>query len=619
MPRLHTELPRNEPGRYGEYKTAQWLSTLDAPEMHLWFGLNHLEAVGDIDQLVGDPRVGLWVIEVKGHNLGQIAGYSRDKVEYSREGLKPHPAKKAQMEAQRLSAWLKDRPSEGRKPWVHSAVWWPNIFREDWVSAFSADQQAVRDAESMLFTDEMDSEEQFVSILKRIAPVNFYGRPTPQSALEQSGSFLSIVDLVDSPSKLIAPVLPNVVKPIPGLRKEEDFSGRRIRLSGKPGTGKTVKLLEYGFHYLEQNKRVLYTCYGKALSSEIRRELSHKVSKTAGGEFLAMDVFQLSKYLVNGIAKRPAGPKPTVKGGDYAQLFRNSTDEIVTAGAVELFDAILIDEAQDFPEYGIELLQKLSGPDTRWVVADGSGQELFPPYKPPPNLVEEMSNGTERKLRRNFRQSPQAYLVYQAFDVFMDKGAHDPARIASHNQLRTWLDQSKGKEKEFIQLGFDFDVDSLGAEIRIDPVRELEHALHENLIKPMGKQAGSVDGMILLPSGKSDKYELTKTCLDKWGIPYLDLIPVENRRQDPKESALRISTVHSARGLTADFVCVLDFDSLCTWDSGGNPRGRQLATIALSRARKQTAVLSAGNSGMYTEALSALVETCQNFFAGNQG
>lgn len=615
---VHTDLPRNEPGRYGEYQTAQWLSKLDASQMHLWFGVNHLEAVGDIDQLIGDPRVGLWVIEVKGHSLGQISGYSRDKVKYSREGEKPHPAKKAQREAQCFSTWMKDRPSEGRKPWVHSAVWWPNIFREDWVSAFSADQEAVRDAESMLFTDEMDSEEAFVSRLQKIAPVNFYGRPTPQPALENPGRFLSVIDLIDQPSKLIAPVIPKAVKPISPSSKREDFSGRRIRLTGKPGTGKTVKLLEYGFHYLEQNQRVLYTCYSKALSSEIRRELSQKVSKTTGGEFLAMDIFQLSKYLVNGLANQPTGPKPQVKKGDYAQLFRNHTDQITEAGDVEHFDVVLIDEAQDFPEYGIELLQQLSGPDTNWIVADGSGQELWPPYQPPRNLVREMSNATVRQLRRNFRQSPQAYLVYQAFDLFMDKGAKDSARNAAHKQLRAWLDQSKGKEKDFIQLGFEFDLDSLGAEIRIDDTSELELALHQNLIEPMIKKAGSVDGLVLLPSQKSPRYQAVKAFLDNRDIPYLDLIQVENRRKDPKKSALRISTVHSARGLTADFVCVLDFDSLCTWNSGGDTRGRQLATIALSRARNQTSVLSAGNPGTHTETLRTLVAICQEFFGGNQ-
>lgn len=618
MATLHTDLPSNEKGRYGEYRTAKWLSELGGESLHLWFGVNYLDAVGDIDQLIGDSRVGLCVIEVKGHSLGQILKYSRENVEFQREGLQKHPGRKAQLEAQRLSTWLKTNISDGNIPWVHSAVWWPNILRDDWKSAFVHSPGTVSDGDRMLFTDEMDSEGAFFSRLTEISGKPLFGNPPPRAALLDRDSYLSLVPHLDAPSRMVAPILPAVTRPVSESKVEEDFSEARVRLVGKPGTGKTVKLLEYGLNSLGQGQRVLYTCYNKALSSEIRRELHQKVSKNSPGEFIAMDIFQLSKYLVNGLEKNAQSfRKPSLrKAGGYEGVFEARVKEVIEAGGLEKFDLILIDEAQDFPDYGVRLLQELSGPSTRWVIADGQGQELYAPYSPSETLVKEMQTAKVRKLRRNFRQSPQAYLVYQSFDLLMDKSTLEVGRRAAHQQLKTWLEQTRGKQSEFIQLGFDFDVETLGAQILIDDSRDLERALERNLIRPMAKHPGEVDALIIAPSAASTQVEKARTYLTSLGLPFQDLFIPDNRRKDPGASSIRLSTIHSARGLTADFVCVMDFDLACQWDKG-EPRGRQLATIALSRARKQTAVLSLGESGEYVGNLQSLVAKCNQFFTDN--
>ena len=614
----HTDLPSNEKGRYGEYRTAKWLSELDGANLHLWFGVNYLDAVGDIDQLIGDLRVGLWVIEVKGHSLAQISGYSRENVEFQREGLQKHPGRKAQLEAQRLSTWLKTHIPDVKIPWVHSAVWWPNIFREDWKEAFISSPGTVIDGDHMLFTDEMDSENAFISRLVDISGQPLFGTPPPRAAVLDRDSYLSVVSHLDAPSRMVAPILPAAIRPISNSKVQEDFDEARVRLVGKPGTGKTVKLLEYGLDSLAKGRRVLYTCYNKALSSEIRRELHQKVSKTSPGEFIAMDIFQLSKYLENGLEKNAQNyRKPQLKKvGGYEGVFEARVREVIKVGELDKFDLILIDEAQDFPDYGVKLLQELSGPNTKWVVADGQGQELYPPYSPSETLVKEMQTAKVRKLLRNFRQSPQAYLVYQSFDLLMDKSTLEVGRRAAHQQLKTWLEQTRGKQADFMQLGFDFDTESLGAQILVDDSRDLEGAIERNLIRPMAKHPGGVDALILAPSGGSKEIERVRAYLKSLGLPFQDLFNPDNRRKDPGASSIRLSTIHSARGLTADFVCVIDFDFACQWDKG-EPRGRQLATIALSRARVQTAVLSLGDTGVYVGHLSSLVAKCNQFFTDN--
>lgn len=615
MAETHTPTPKNEQRRYGEYATAKWLSNLIGKDMHLWFGVNYLDAVGDIDILLADERCGLWGIEVKGHSLAQIEGYSRSHVTFAGNDSRPdkHPGLKAQLEAQRLSSWLKSHASNRELPWVHSAVWWPNIFRDDWISAFTNSDDAMRDADFMLFTDEMDSENDFFERLTAIANQPLYGLRPPQRVFSQNDRYKNLVSLLDAPSKQIAPIFPDVLRPKSAQDRSTVFDSPRVRIAGKPGTGKTVKLLEVGFHHTNKRQRVLYTCYNKTLSSEIRREVGEKLPKMHSGELLAMDIFQLSKYLVNGLTSRPQGKQLSVsKGSTYEESFEKRVGLILEEGAPEPFDVILIDEAQDFPEYGVKLLQELSHEDTKWVAVDGQGQELYPPFEPAETLKTEMERAEVLTLRRNFRQSPQAYLVYQSFDIIMEKSNLDSGSIAARKQLALWLNKSSKSQEAIGQLGFDFDVGETKAEIAIDDSRDIASALEQNLLIPMARQEGRVDALILAPQRKSRSMETVRRLLDDRKIPFQDLVEIENRRKDPGPSSIRLSTIHSARGLTADFVCVFEFDEACTWHGG---RGRQLATIALSRARKQTVVLTLGKRSDYFDALRSLVSKVDNFFS----
>jgi thymidine kinase len=615
MAKTHTPSPKNEQKRYGEYATAKWLSNLTGRDMHLWFGVNYLDAVGDIDILLADERCGLWGIEVKGHSLTQIEGYSRTHVTFAGNGSRPekHPGLKAQLEAQRLSSWIKSNASKRELPWVHSAVWWPNILRNDWMSAFTNSDDALRDAEFMLFTDEMDSENVFFERLARIADQPLYGLRPPQRVFSQNSRYKDLVSVFDAPSKQIAPIFPDVLRPKSDQEQSKFVDSPRVRIAGKPGTGKTVKLLEFGFHHANNRQRVLYTCYNKTLSSEIRREVGEKLPKMHSGELLAMDIFQLSKYLVNGLTSRPQGKQLSFsKGGSYEESFEKSVALILDEGAPEPFDVILIDEAQDFPEYGVKLLQELSHENTKWVAVDGQGQELYPPFAPAESLKAEMEQAEVLTLRRNFRQSPQAYLVYQSFDIIMEKSNLDSGSIAARKQLALWLDKSNKGQEAIGQLGFDFDLGETRAEISIEDSRDVARALEQNLLIPMARQEGRVDALILAPQRKSSSMEIVRRLLNDRTIPFQDLVEIENRRKDPGPSSIRLSTIHSARGLTADFVCVFEFDEACTWHGG---RGRQLATIALSRARKQTVVLTLGKQSEYFDALKSLVTKVDNFFA----
>ena len=610
MATTHTPLPENIPGRYGEWVTADWLSQLPSKDLHLWFGVNYLEAVGDIDIVLGDPRCGLWAIEIKGFSLGQISAYSRDAVTYGSTDprTEKHPGRKAHSEAQRLSSWLRKRVPKDELPWVHSVAWWPNIDRNEWIAAFNHSSEATRDVESMLFSDEMTSEAALFDFLAELAPNPMFGSPPPRAVFEQHARHASVITLLDAPAKQVSPIFPSILRPGAAKTTKEDFDEKRVRITGKPGTGKTVKLLEYGEYQLQRGRRVLYTSFNKTLPSEIRRELGSRSAQANAGEFLAMDIYQLVEYLIKGIEKyAQASGNPIPRSSEFEEYFRNGKKLIEAEGNLEKFDVVLIDEAQDFPDYGVELLETLAKPDAWWVVADGPGQELYPPYEPSRKLKAIMKDATVRTLRRNFRQSPQAYLVYQSFDLLLEKSNFETGRSAAHAKLSEWLGQIKKNSKAFDQLDFDFDLGEERAIISLDSPSTVIEGVKENVLAPMVANSGPTSALIIAPHRESKSMGEVRRFLTEKNLPFLDLVAEQNRRVDPSPTSIRLSTVHSARGLTADYVYVLDFDQICTWHG----RGRQLATIALSRARVKTTVFAEQEASPYVALLGGLVSACE--------
>jgi hypothetical protein len=619
---IHGDVPEKAPNRYGEYRTGKWLTEIDDDEMHLWFALNYLRGVGDIDILLGHPQVGFSVIEIKGHSIGQIEGYSRQGVVYTSppDKRQQHPAKQAHDNSQRLKSWLvlNARSVWGDqvpKCWVHSAAWWPNILREEWLEAFVDDEGACRDAEMMLFTDEMDEVGVFLERLQANAGNPMFGQQPPQAAVKDTTSWSSFLPVLDKERELVRPktlvttsssLFPKSIRLTEKGEVKKYLDSARIVFRGHPGTGKTVKLLEVGFHHLQQDHRVLYTCYNKTLASEVRREVNQRKKQWESGEFLAMDLYQLRSYLspvdIN-LAKDLSTAGQEHLGAALRMSLRRLANHLARSDGVETFDLILVDEAQDFPEEGVDLLGQLADDSTAWAISFGIDQELYPPHRISEKLLDMMKDAEVKNLHRNFRHGSQSFLVSQAFREALELTSFEKGLAVAKRKLSGWAQQGSSRTSVSEQLSFDFDDFAQGAEIHFDDSAQVEDAVLA-LLKRMATQSDAVDGLIIF-GGKNRRYEATKTFLRQKDISYLDLVDESNRRIPPGTSSLRLTTAHSARGLTADFVLVFDFDYLCGPKTN---RSKQLTTIVLSRARKQTHVAPLGDSGGYVNVLRQIIE-----------
>jgi hypothetical protein len=59
MATIHTELPEDRQGHHGEFVVGQTLKTFSNPGLELWFDVNYIAGVTDLDLILLDNQVGL--------------------------------------------------------------------------------------------------------------------------------------------------------------------------------------------------------------------------------------------------------------------------------------------------------------------------------------------------------------------------------------------------------------------------------------------------------------------------------------------------------------------------------------------------------------------------------
>jgi len=154
---------------------------------------------------------------------------------------------------------------------------------------------------------------------------------------------------------------------------------QRVHLRGKGGTGKTVLLLQAAHTAYEQHgQRCLVLTYNHALAADIQRLLC-LMGVPSIGDGGGIEVKTVMSFMYTWFTALGLGPEEVTDNYDtYVQLCREAL-EFVQAGAVttqELnqarkvvggrfdYDAILVDEAQDWPQAEADLLCSLYGGQT---------------------------------------------------------------------------------------------------------------------------------------------------------------------------------------------------------------------------------------------------------------
>jgi len=177
-------------------------------------------------------------------------------------------------------------------------------------------------------------------------------------------------------------------------RLASELGSKRLHLRGHGGTGKTVLLLQAAVRaYEEYDKRTLVLTYNHALAADIQRLLALMGIPSAheGG---GIEVRTVMSFTCAWMSKLGVlADEEELSEERYRAICREAL-EYVASGAIEKteidrlksdhwvefeFDAILVDEAQDWPQAEADLLCRSFGADT---ISIADGREQYVRGKP---------------------------------------------------------------------------------------------------------------------------------------------------------------------------------------------------------------------------------------------
>lgn len=611
MVTIHTNLPKDVPGHRGEYVVAQTLKGFSNSDIELWFDVNYIPGVTDLDLLLLDNQVGIYLIEIKSMKLDAIEIFTQTEFVLKGDQKRQHPTMQLRTGSQKLRDHVKRFPKMKDKkslPFLQSTVLWSEITRKEWKLRFA--NPVISGFEEMcIFKDDLDSYNKLISALQRLWEKPILGILTPQAARCIHGE-MDIFRSAIAPNKynveLSLSMKEELSRPVKDSKstaeKYELGKPHKVSLQGAPGTGKTTILREIGLKNLAAGARVLHVCFNKVLAADQKRE--YQILRQNVEEYGFIDVFDIWElYKELG---HTAGIKGEAQVLESVQTYLESEE-----GSNFLkYDVILIDESQDLRDDFFLVVQLIARSNAAWFIAYGKGQEtnnfFANEQHPSPWLTNFLEIADANHLKRSFRNSTKAFLLAQAFwEKFPDL-----------DSAKSWLEnkfsRQSGSDSQY-ELDLSIPQSKNDFNVEILPAGNKRHAFIKNIILGAiedSRRANRGEDLlvaVLAPSMKkvgeteepiSSGYELVRSVLveiaESFNMDFHDLVPKEARRDVPKIGAIRLVTLQGIRGLSASHVIIFDLLQLEKWvkreSENIKPPLINLTYIALSRSKASTIV-----------------------------
>lgn len=611
MATIHTALPEDRQGHHGEFLVGQTLKSFSNPGLELWFDVNYIAGVPDIDLIAADNQVGLYAIEIKSMKLDSIQKFTMTDFVLKENINKTHPKSQVLTGSIKFRDYLKRFPKLKEKhnlPFIQATVLWSEISRKDWKQRFT--DPAISGFEEMcLFKDDLDTYNKFISGLQRLWDKPLLGTRVPQAARCIHGEMEAFRTAI-APGKhkveISKSMSDELARPVKDSKRIADKyelgKPHKVSLQGAPGTGKTTILREIGLKNLAAGARVLHVCFNKVLAADQKRE--YQILRKNVEEYGFIDVFDIWELY------KELGHQAGIKG--EAQVLENVKAylESEDGKAFIKYDVILIDESQDLRDDFFRVVELIARPTAAWFIAYGKGQETNNFTKdethPSPWLTEFLAKADTNHLKRSFRNSTKAFLLAQSFWE----------KFPNLEEAKEWL---KGKFAQLPSSDNQFELDLVIPQTKNDfkveilPSGKKRRAFIKNVVLGAIEDARRANRgedllvAVLAPStrkvGESEDpiesgYELVKEVLEEvandFNLDFHDLVPKEARREVPKIGAIRLVTLQGIRGLSASHVLIFDLLQLEKWvkrDGGSiKPPLINLTYIALSRSKASTIV-----------------------------
>lgn len=589
MPR-YTELPARH---RGEEEVARQLDGMQDPACHLWFNIEALPSVREIDVLLLHEQAGLFVIEVKAVPLAEIVEFGLDVCEIRTRGRDKSPQLQAYDAATDLRNYLKVRL---QLPFVVATACWPRITRRRWKEVMRDPRISGEFAERMIFQEDLTAGatvfRERLRYIYKSPPV----RKAPSYGFQFDAGVLQALRTELRVEARPQPVPSDLarLRAIEGeitseaLRQAPADAHRQLLYTGHPGTGKTFRLLQIGYRHALAGRRVLLVCFNKVLATDLRRLMSFSSElRLLRGSLEIRDVFEMIVSLAAGLQLEWTNDE---HHDEWSELVLSEL-QVRTRG--ELYDTILVDEGQDLRDWAFAMVEWLAKPEATMAVAVGRGQEL---YGTPALWLESFrGRAREHRLRRNFRNTrPVFQLAHVMYEGWTNLGRIDRAVGMFRRSLEVEQLEFMREQGDLPRICYldDSEVtrlqpsDPAYAHVQHETMaREYQRVLRAEL-EALRDDEWPVDLLVLVPSARSLEREWAAEAIRQLREDYafLDYTEDNRRRVPARPTDLRLCTYHSARGIEGSRVVVFGLEHLGRVAESSSSSPEKLAYITLSRS-----------------------------------
>lgn len=277
--------------------------------------------------------------------------------------------------------------------------------------------------ERALFQDDLDpggkvygdqSGGKFLERIEGCLPSRFRGLPT--SVLEK------LHDAIWSHPRIELPQRQGLAKDntqleIQNLDKEQARLAMKLKrghqvIKGPPGSGKTLLLVNrccYLHKYHRQAKRILFLCYNITLVAYLKGLIREKKIETGGSGVRVRHFFELCSKILNEPVQYENQDNLY-----YDSVIRSSIERMREKGGIKPYDAIFIDEGQDFSKEMLEIPVSLLAKDGDLVIALDPTQDLYKRRTSWKSLGINVK-GRTHNLRRVYRNTKEIFEFSQCF------------------------------------------------------------------------------------------------------------------------------------------------------------------------------------------------------------
>lgn len=375
------------------------------------------------------------------------------------------------------------------------------------------------------------------------------------------------------------------------LAKQIGDKNRLIR--GVAGSGKTLILAARAKILAKEHPdwKILILCYNISLSRSINQMISHMMSEPDSlFDFDFSNEEESNKSSNHNIIVRNfhAWLKQDLK--THEKMIPNIIETIQRGQAIlPMYDAILIDEGQDFEPEWFHLVSSLLNPTTRsLLLVEDRAQAI---YKRKRSYVQDTGlsfQGRSKILNINYRNTAQ--IVKFAWDFYQQHSALKNKVISKEFEGEIIAPQSTRRKGYLPAI---IKTENFFAEAKI--IAKQIRSLHEK------KQVPLSEVLILYRVKKTynmSYIDVLKRALDDEKLPYYWLTESNETKRnfDKDQPSIKISTIDSSKGLDFQAVFIVNVDNMPFALEEDTEREVSLLYIGMTRAKEYLCLSYSGES-----------------------